>query len=140
MKKIYCDIHKCLNCRRCEFACYIKNAGVNNVFEAVKAGTAPVKNIDLLRIGEESFPFNCRQCDEPFCVEACISGALFINESNGRISFNIDKCVGCWSCIMKCPYGSVKMLKGKASRCDLCSGREIPECVNACPTRALVIE
>jgi len=140
VKKIYCDLDKCLRCRRCELACYLKNAGAKDIFEAVKLTDPPVKNIDLIQVAGKALPFNCRQCDDPLCVAACISGALYIDEEKDCICFNKDKCVGCWSCIMRCPHGSICMFNGLASKCDNCDKKETPECVLACPTGALVIE
>lgn len=127
-------------CRRCELACYLKNAQTTDIFTAVRLAEPPVKNIDLLQVGEEPLPFNCRQCDEPLCVDACISGALYIDEEKGCVCFNKDKCVGCWSCIMRCPNGSIKRFKELASKCDNCYSKETPECVLACPTGALMID
>jgi carbon-monoxide dehydrogenase iron sulfur subunit len=53
-----------------------------------------------------------------------------------------DRCIGCWTCIMVCPYGVIGRRQdgGRwvAARCDLCPDRAIPACVEACPTRALV--
>jgi carbon-monoxide dehydrogenase iron sulfur subunit len=41
---------------------------------------------------------------------------------------------------MLCPYGAVVQLNElkKAVKCDLCPDREIPACVEACPTKALI--
>jgi carbon-monoxide dehydrogenase iron sulfur subunit len=140
MKKIYCDVRYCMNCRRCEWACYLRNSEDKDVFTLIRSDRVPVKNIDLIRVGDFSFPFCCRQCDEPECVNACISGALYLDEENEGISFNPDKCVGCSSCVMKCPYGTIKISFDKAVRCDLCFTREIPECVAACPVNALILK
>ena len=52
-----------------------------------------------------------------------------------------DKCVGCWMCIMACPYGAIK--RDPASKiilkCDFCPGRRTPACVEACKTDAILI-
>jgi carbon-monoxide dehydrogenase iron sulfur subunit len=41
---------------------------------------------------------------------------------------------------MVCPYGVVGREKERklAVKCDLCHGLEVPACVQACPTKALV--
>ena len=53
-----------------------------------------------------------------------------------------EKCVGCWMCIMVCPFGAIQrgtVEKKVASKCDLCVDREIPACVENCPNEALVL-
>ena len=139
MNRIYCEIKKCLHCRRCELACYMKNADSDNIFELAKAKEKPAKSIELIHVFDTSLPLVCRQCDEALCVDACISGALKYDEEKKIVYLNKDKCVGCWSCIMRCPNGSIKNIKDKAVKCDLCFNKESPECVNACPTGALYI-
>jgi carbon-monoxide dehydrogenase iron sulfur subunit len=48
--------------------------------------------------------------------------------------------VGCWSCIMVCPFGAIVRNEDcrQAVKCDHCMDRDNPACVEACPTRALV--
>lgn len=128
-----------MHCRRCELACYIKNADVRDIFEAVKLAEPPVKNIELIQMSDNSMPFICRQCDEPLCVDACISGALYIDKKLNYVCLDKTKCVGCWSCIMRCPHGSIRVSKHTALKCDNCVSKEKPECVNACPTGALAL-
>lgn len=49
------------------------------------------------------------------------------------------KCVGCWMCVMACPYGVIKRRKEDrvALKCDQCLELDEPACVAACPTAAL---
>jgi carbon-monoxide dehydrogenase iron sulfur subunit len=72
---------------------------------------------------------------------ACISGAINRDE-NGVVITDTDKCIGCWTCVMVCPYGVIgrHLEEHKAYRCDRCPERKIPACVSACPTGALVYE
>ena len=51
-----------------------------------------------------------------------------------------EKCAGCWTCILACPYGVVKPEKerGTIAKCDLCLGNGVPACVAHCPNEALV--
>jgi len=85
------------------------------------------------------FPEFCRHCDEPSCVEACISGALTKGE-DGLVVCDQNICIGCFMCVMSCPYGmarpSVKN-DGAMVKCDGCRGRESMACVDACPQRCL---
>jgi carbon-monoxide dehydrogenase iron sulfur subunit len=62
--------------------------------------------------------------------------------ASGVVKHNAEKCVGCWSCIMACPYGVVRVDPGKTRgvKCDRWDGRDTPACVQACPNRALVFE
>lgn len=70
---------------------------------------------------------------------ACISGAISRN-AEGVVLTDADKCIGCWTCVMVCPYGVIgrHLQTRKAYRCDRCPDREVPACVDACPTAALV--
>jgi carbon-monoxide dehydrogenase iron sulfur subunit len=86
-----------------------------------------------------SIALQCRQCEDPACVKACISGGMYLDEKSDHIVINTEKCVACWSCVMACPFGAIVRHEGlhKAFKCDLCADLEIPACVQACPTKAL---
>ena len=73
-------------------------------------------------------------------MEACIAGAMVQDEETGRVVHHPGKCVGCWSCIMNCPFGAIHMDRERSVvfKCDLCPGRQRPACVEACPNRALI--
>jgi carbon-monoxide dehydrogenase iron sulfur subunit len=61
----------------------------------------------------------------------------------GTVSHDADKCVGCWSCVMMCPFGGIAICleEGRiTSKCDLCGGEGVPACVAHCPNEALVYE
>ena len=84
----------------------------------------------------EDLCINCRLCEDPACVKACITGAMQKDKKTGIVSVDESKCIGCMTCLAVCPYGCIK--PGKiALKCDLCSGEE-PQCVKNCPNRALV--
>jgi len=52
------------------------------------------------------------------------------------------KCIGCWMCVVACPYGLVgrDAERKVAIKCDreCVDERGVPACVRACPTHALV--
>jgi carbon-monoxide dehydrogenase iron sulfur subunit len=93
--------------------------------------------------GAVSFALQCRHCEGSPCVKACITGAMQKDEETGIVDYDEDKCVGCWTCIMACPFGAVKRdeFGNKViSKCDLCAEEGEPACVENCPNAALIFE
>jgi carbon-monoxide dehydrogenase iron sulfur subunit len=74
-------------------------------------------------------------------MHACIAGAISRSMA-GVVTTDKDKCIGCWTCVMVCPHGVIgrHLEENKAYRCDRCPDHDVPACVNACPTHALVFE
>ncbi len=143
MKRVYPKEEVCIGCHLCEVACIVEHSESKNVIRAYKAETPrPVARNVVEEEGPLTLSVSCRHCDEPACVQVCISGALVKDEESGIVSHNEEKCVGCWSCVMACPYGVIKMnpAREKVIKCDRCPQREIPACVQACPNRALLFE
>jgi carbon-monoxide dehydrogenase iron sulfur subunit len=89
-----------------------------------------------------SFAVSCRHCEEPLCVKSCITGAMSVRD--GVIHVDKDKCVGCYTCILVCPYGAVMPAPdgGVVQKCELCTDNASgePACVKGCPNRAIVFE
>ena len=138
-KKILIEFEKCLGCRSCEIACAVEHSLGRDLYQAVFEPEKPQRRIFLQNASGRAFPLVCRQCEEPECLIACKSGGVSFDPETGGVIFDIDKCVGCWMCMMNCPFGAIYMghLRGKAVKCDLCPQRETPACVEACPTKAL---
>jgi carbon-monoxide dehydrogenase iron sulfur subunit len=68
---------------------------------------------------------------------------MYRDKRTEAVLCNEEKCVGCWMCIMVCPFGVIKrdLESNKvASKCDLCLGEEMPVCVQNCPNEALTFE
>ena len=146
MKRIYCEIDKCLACKSCELACAIAHSASKDLVKAIYEVPLSVRFIQVEAVERKgslnhrtSIALQCRQCEEPVCVKACISGGLYRDEKSGMTVINPDKCVGCWSCIMVCPFGVIVRHEGlhKALKCDHCPDLDVPACVKACPTKAL---
>jgi carbon-monoxide dehydrogenase iron sulfur subunit len=61
-----------------------------------------------------------------------------------------QKCVGCWMCVMACPYGVItpaldatedgQSVFAQARKCDFCPERETPACVEVCPMLVLDVK
>jgi carbon-monoxide dehydrogenase iron sulfur subunit len=146
MKRIYCQIDKCLACRSCELACAIVHSNTKDLVMAIGETPLPAGYIQVEAVDRNgslnhrrSIALQCRQCEEPACVKACISGGMYIDEKTNNIVINPDKCVACWSCVMVCPFGVIIRHEGlhKALKCDHCPDLDTPACVKACPTKAL---
>lgn len=142
MKRIYTLEDYCIGCHLCEVACITEHSASKDPVRAFLH--EPARPISRCTVEEWdggiiSFSTTCRHCDEPDCLRACISGAIQKGE-NGTVRIDTEQCVGCWSCVMACPYGAIQrnLTRKKANKCDLCPDRKSPACVDACPNRALV--
>jgi carbon-monoxide dehydrogenase iron sulfur subunit len=96
-------------------------------------------------VNGQAVPLMCRHCQEPACVDACMTGAMQKDPVSGIVTNegNEQACVGCWMCVMACPYGLVWPRRSDqqiAYKCDRCAGKEIPACVASCPNNALFFE
>ena len=144
MKRVYSLEDVCIGCHLCEVACITEHSLSKDPVRAfMQEAERPISRciVEECDGGAISFSTTCRHCDEPACLQACIAGAIQ-KDDQGRVRMDTDKCVGCWSCVMACPFGSVQRntAKKRANKCDLCPDRERPACVDACPNRALVFE
>jgi len=137
MKRIFVDIEKCMACKTCEIVCAVKHSKSCNLFGAIKEKPNPSSRIKVIEAKVIPIPLQCRHCVEPLCEQACISGAIKIEEE--FVSVDKEKCVHCYSCVMACPYGVIDIQKEEniAIKCDLCLDEEIPPCVKSCPTKSL---
>lgn len=140
MKRIFVNEEWCLGCHLCEYNCAFANSGMKDMATALK-GKQIFPNIHVNGEGNIHFAVSCRHCEDPLCVKACISGALHMD--GGRVCIDKTKCVGCYSCIMVCPYGSLSIGEnGTATKCELCLDNACGKlaCVSGCPNRAIVYE
>lgn len=140
MKRVYVNEKWCLGCHLCEYYCAFANSGKSDMVKALKDHhIAP--RIQIEERNNISFAVSCRHCEEPLCVKGCISGAL--TREDGVIRIDTDKCVGCYTCILSCPYGALMHDDhGAMMKCELCikNADGTPRCVQGCPNKAIVFE
>lgn len=146
MKRVYPNKEFCIGCHLCELACITAHSKSKDLIiaytkERPEEGLEGCKRFQ--ERGSVCVALSCRHCDDPSCVAACISGALSKDPETGATVYDQEKCVGCWSCLMACPYGAIRRhpVLNKIIKCDLCKDRkEGPACVAACPNLALKFE
>ena len=130
-KGLQIDPDKCTSCLQCEMACSNHHEGVFN------PALSRIKVFEFEH-GRRSIPYTCTQCEEAWCLKACPTNAISINQETGAKVVDDATCVGCKVCTIACPYGTInyRAATGKVVKCDLCSGA--PACASACPTDAIV--
>ena len=141
MKRVYVKEEWCLGCHLCEYNCAFANSGVTNMVKALK--DKPIfPRIKVEECGKITYAVSCRHCEDSLCMKGCISGAL--HKENGVVVIDKEKCVGCYTCVLLCPYGAVMPSpEGTAAqKCELCINNSFgePSCVKGCPNRAIVYE
>ena len=122
---------KCTGGGECEVACSTKRSGIT------RAGLSCIRVVCESKDDDFFLPSTCRQCEEPLCLNACSSEAIYRDEALNRIMITLDKCIGCRLCVSACPFGAMGFdeERGKSYKCDLCGGE--PECVRVCKEKAL---
>ncbi|MCR5522643.1 MAG: 4Fe-4S binding protein [Clostridia bacterium] len=140
MKRIYVNEEWCLGCHLCEYNCAFANSGLKDMVEALK-GKPIFPRIHIEGNEKISYAVSCRHCTDPICVKSCIAGA--ISNKDGVIVVDKNKCVGCMTCILVCPYGALALNEnGVMQKCELCTRNSdgTPACVKGCPNNAIVFE
>jgi Fe-S-cluster-containing dehydrogenase component len=84
----------------------------------------------------------CQHCDDSPCLIACPTGAIYRDEGSRANLVDRNRCIGCHSCALACPFGVPRYdADDKMLKCNLCTGRVEagmkPACVRACAFGAL---
>lgn len=135
LKRLYIDIPALMESGidaheiKCEYMYHQKNNGA----------------FSLLEVAE--FSVFCRQCKEAFCIDACPKEALE-HQENGMIKRYNMRCVGCKSCILACPFGTIfpEVINYVTSKCDFCLNQleqnpdYKPACVQTSPLNTFMMK
>lgn len=159
------DLARCIGCMTCSVACKLENnlpdgtwwnrvLTVGGASMDTAGGRFPTSTLSYL-------PIQCQHCENPPCVKACPVGATY-QGAGGIVLQDYDRCIGCRTCMMACPYSArtfnmkkpaysvdVKLgdamvpehQRGVVEKCTLCFHRlargEQPACAgDICPARA----
>jgi carbon-monoxide dehydrogenase iron sulfur subunit len=141
-KEIFVKPERCTGCMTCVISCAVEHSRGKNLYSACTEKPSPRSRLYVEWVApERKIPVLCRHCEDAPCMHACISGAISMDDE-GVVMTDSDRCIGCWTCVMVCPYGVIgrHAEEKKAYRCDRCPDLEVPACVSTCPTRALLYE
>jgi len=147
------DSARCVGCQSCEFACAEAN-GLPEPKDSPDPGV--VRETDETRRsvincyntskGEVYVKRQCMHCNEPACVAACLTQAMY-KTKEGPVIWRGDKCMGCRYCMVSCPFNIPKFEyhspNPKIEKCTMCfenklQNGEMPACVENCPNEALL--
>jgi Fe-S-cluster-containing dehydrogenase component len=136
------DPEKCYGCLTCVLQCAFNKSGRTSR-SPLCAETLDEARLDVECVHRLAVPVVCQQCEDAPCATVCPTQAIGRRAPDGPLLLSQDKCIGCRSCVLACPFGMVWMnTAGKlAQKCDLCADRTaaglLPACVASCPGGAL---
>ncbi len=140
MKVIGVHLDRCTGCKTCELYCATeRGSNAKTLLGAVKENPRPKARVRVEGTNAVPVAIQCRQCLKAPCLDACLAGALIRDSESSMVVIREDRCIGCWTCTVFCPYGVIYPWPERkiALKCDRCTYMEFPVCVDVCPTRAL---
>jgi carbon-monoxide dehydrogenase iron sulfur subunit len=141
MNKIYVKEEVCMGCHLCEVFCRLEHSHSKDLIKAFKQELpSPLARCSVEIRKPVSLSLRCQNCEDAPCLYYCLTGALHRDTSSGIVIVDENKCIGCWTCLLACPFGAIRRdtLQKRIVKCDLCGGKEMPVCVSNCPNEALV--
>lgn len=145
------NLDTCIRCGNCVRACEARHEHP----KMVRRGKKLTRSVQALGgrtdHQEVMLTSSCRHCETPECMVGCPTGAIH-RKSTGEVAVH-DFCIGCSNCALRCPWDNITMVPLAeaqhrpdygimvdriASKCDLCFGYTEANCVNNCPTEAIL--
>lgn len=142
MRRLYVNESVCMGCGLCEVYCLTEHSRSKEIVKAFKRETPrAVARVRVARRGDVSLAVQCRQCDEPWCVYSCLTGAMQKDPISGLVTVDGQRCIGCWTCVVACPCGALTVDREShvVVKCGLCAEHDVPVCAANCPNEALVL-
>ncbi len=130
------DPARCIDCRACLVACRAEwntPPGQTRIWVHTDGPQGTFPNLRQTYV-----PAQCHHCEDPWCVDACPTGATFKREEDGLVLIDENACIGCGLCVNACPFQARfrNVQTGKADKCSACFHRveagEMPACVATC--------
>lgn len=140
MNRVRANPEVCIGCRLCQVHCQVEHSQSRTILRAFKKEQPPLPRVVVYDGDDFHLAVQCQHCAEPRCVYSCLTGALY-RDPSGAVYVNAEKCVGCWTCVICCPFGAIApdSARNTIVKCDLCPDLTVPACVANCPNRALTL-
>lgn len=154
-KMVFVDTSLCTGCKACSVACKAWNElpaeetklirGYQSQVDTTSNTWTYVRFVEKYENNKMNFmmlKLQCFHCEDPACMKACSSGAIYKTES-GYTLIDREKCIGCGYCTANCPWGIPKVDPDleKSFKCTGCIDRIEnnlkPACVSTCQPGAL---
>lgn len=146
------DSTKCMACQNCEYACsdqygfpYPEDFPEVGLVRKTSVTQRVAINSYETSEGEQYIRNSCNHCNSPACASACLTKAMY-KTPEGPVIWREDKCMGCRSCMISCPFNVPKFEydspNPKIQKCRMCyelvKEGKIPACVDACSYEAII--
>ncbi len=152
------DAALCIGCQACMVACARAHEQLPTAILNERE-TPFHSRVSVINAPEVTVAVQCRQCEDSPCARSCPVGGIVQKDSH--IAVLKEKCIGCKSCVLACPFGAIKIREDKkdccgiymttsappqamvekshfvVEKCDLCADCGTPACIDICPAGAL---
>jgi len=135
------DQEACIGCHACTVGCKQEN---DVPLGAFRTWVKWIEHGEFPDTRRAAAVLRCNHCEDAPCVTICPTVALH-KRPDGIVDLDMDRCIGCASCIQACPYDAIYLdeRSGTAAKCHLCAHRIesglAPACVSVCPEQAIKV-
>lgn len=113
------DLKRCIGCNACSIACKQENTLPDGVFFTK---TLSHEFGEFPNVGRVYLPTICNHCADAPCERVCPTGATYTRD-DGIVMVDADKCIGCGSCAVACPYDQRTKVEAEVLERGLFDGR-----------------
>jgi anaerobic dimethyl sulfoxide reductase subunit B (iron-sulfur subunit) len=115
----YFDPNRCIGCHACSISCkqfHGRDADADDWRTVTHHENGSYPDVE-----EVPLSISCMHCHDAPCEKVCPTNAIVKRESDGIVTIDQDKCIGCEYCAWACPFGAPTYGdNGLMSKCNMC--------------------